>query len=267
MNKILKSFSVIAFVAAIALAGTGAYFSDTETSTGNVFTAGAIDLKVDSQTMYNGNKCELVGSTYKWTGNAAYPVVGTACDGTWESTDLGTAQKLFSFSDLKPGDFGSNSISFHLSSNSAYGCLTITDIQNLDNTCTEPESGAEAGCGTDNVGELAENMDLAVWIDDGAGTNGVACNNILDGDEEVITGLFSTFYVPGMNTVVIPVSDNSTGSLMGDGVAIEPGDYCIGFAWTLPFATGNEVQTDSISGDINFYVEQARHNGSYTCAL
>jgi len=47
MNKILISLSTIAVVAAIAVGGTVAYFSDTETSVGNTFTAGTLDLKVD----------------------------------------------------------------------------------------------------------------------------------------------------------------------------------------------------------------------------
>jgi len=47
-KKILISLSVIGLVAAIVVGGTIAYFSDTETSTGNTFTAGAIDLKVDN---------------------------------------------------------------------------------------------------------------------------------------------------------------------------------------------------------------------------
>lgn len=47
MNKrILISLSVIGAVAAIAISGTVAYFSDTETSTGNVFTAGTLDLEL-----------------------------------------------------------------------------------------------------------------------------------------------------------------------------------------------------------------------------
>lgn len=53
MTKIFKSLSVIAFVAAVALAGTGAYFSDTETSTGNTFTAGTIDISVDNINPWN----------------------------------------------------------------------------------------------------------------------------------------------------------------------------------------------------------------------
>jgi len=43
-KKIILSLSVIGIVAAIAVGGTYAYFSDTETSTGNTFTAGSINL-------------------------------------------------------------------------------------------------------------------------------------------------------------------------------------------------------------------------------
>lgn len=46
MKKILVSLSIIGIVAAIAIGGTIAYFSDVETSTGNTFTAGTLDLKV-----------------------------------------------------------------------------------------------------------------------------------------------------------------------------------------------------------------------------
>ena len=58
MKKILISLSIIGAVAALAVTGTRALFSDTETSAGNVFTAGSIDLKVDhlAQT-YDGLDC------------------------------------------------------------------------------------------------------------------------------------------------------------------------------------------------------------------
>ncbi|HBB53974.1 TPA: hypothetical protein DCZ79_00530, partial [Candidatus Nomurabacteria bacterium] len=42
-KKIIVSLSVVAAVAAITVGATTAFFSDTETSTGNTFTAGAID--------------------------------------------------------------------------------------------------------------------------------------------------------------------------------------------------------------------------------
>jgi predicted ribosomally synthesized peptide with SipW-like signal peptide len=49
MKKILVSLSIIGAVAAIVVGGTIAYFSDTQTSTGNTFTAGTIDITVGSQ--------------------------------------------------------------------------------------------------------------------------------------------------------------------------------------------------------------------------
>lgn len=50
-KKILVSLSMIAAIAAIVVGGTIAYFSDTETSTGNTFTAGNLDLTTVSTGM------------------------------------------------------------------------------------------------------------------------------------------------------------------------------------------------------------------------
>jgi len=47
MKKTTLSLVIIGVVATIAIGGTIAYFNDTETSTGNIFVAGSIDLKVD----------------------------------------------------------------------------------------------------------------------------------------------------------------------------------------------------------------------------
>jgi len=44
-KKLLISLSIIGIVAAIAIGGTIAYFSDVETSTGNTLTAGTLDLR------------------------------------------------------------------------------------------------------------------------------------------------------------------------------------------------------------------------------
>ena len=46
-KKILISLSVIAVVAVVAVVATVALFSDTETSNGNTFAAGTLDLKID----------------------------------------------------------------------------------------------------------------------------------------------------------------------------------------------------------------------------
>lgn len=57
MKKILISLSIIGVVAAIVIGGTYAYFSDTTTSTGNIFRAGTLDIDVE-------------GENFTWTGNA-----------------------------------------------------------------------------------------------------------------------------------------------------------------------------------------------------
>ena len=49
MMKIVKSLAMIAFVAAIGVYATSSFFSDTETSENNTFTAGTIDISVDGE--------------------------------------------------------------------------------------------------------------------------------------------------------------------------------------------------------------------------
>lgn len=57
-KQIIISLAVIAAVAAAAIGGTMALFSDTETSNGNIFTAGSIDLTVDhTKATYDGQPC------------------------------------------------------------------------------------------------------------------------------------------------------------------------------------------------------------------
>ena len=81
MKRILISLSIIGAVAAIATGVTIALFNDTETSTGNIFVAGSIDLKVDhvAQT-YNDVDCETCSvnvfssiATDVTAGTGAYP--------------------------------------------------------------------------------------------------------------------------------------------------------------------------------------------------
>ena len=59
MKKIISSGVMLVAVLAVLVGGTGAFFSDTETSAGNVFTAGAVDLTVDhTRQTYNGVDCQ-----------------------------------------------------------------------------------------------------------------------------------------------------------------------------------------------------------------
>src|SRR5690606_22695048 len=110
-RKILLSAAIIAFVSSLAFAGTRAFFSDTETSTGNTFMAGAIDLQIDNSSYgFDWNDPTVEDPSGVWGPNDA---------NSWELSDL-TNQLFFSFADLKPGDYGEDTISLHVNDNDAY---------------------------------------------------------------------------------------------------------------------------------------------------
>lgn len=79
MKKIIISLSIIGAVAFLGIGATVSLFNDTETSAGNIFTAGSIDLKVDqTRASYNGEECQtchleiVSNSTTKY---GTYPAV------------------------------------------------------------------------------------------------------------------------------------------------------------------------------------------------
>ncbi|MES2966747.1 MAG: TasA family protein, partial [Patescibacteria group bacterium] len=279
MKKIITSVGMIVFVGALVAGGTGAFFSDTETSTANVFTAGAIDLKVDSEQHYNGNECVDVdtsaGVDYEWVGESAYPVPGTACDGTWTQTDLGISNKFFNFGDVKPGDEGENTISLHIDSNPAWVCADVAITSNDDESSVEPELGAGDVLDTASItdGELAQNIEFTAWLDN-ASTNGAVPGDNIHQAGEVL------YFAPGPASTVLAggtltIADGGTGTPLPGGST----SY-IGLAWCAgdmtastgvgPIACdgaamGNMAQTDSMTADLTFRVEQSRNNAGFRC--
>ncbi len=283
MNKIITSLGMIVFVAALVAGGTGAFFSDTETSVANVFTAGAIDLKVDSEQHYNNAVCvdgEWALDEGEDIDNPQYPVLGTDCSGTWLPADLG-AQTFFNFTDIKPGDEGENTISLHVDNNDAYACVDVSLTANDDVSTVEPELGAGDANNTGDLfdGELAQNMDFFAWADTGAqpgfqGTDPGEGDNIWQANEvplfsnvigaasDVLDGESYTIAAPG------PLGALAGGSTSYIGLA-----WCAGTLTTPTPGTllcdgagmGNNVQTDSMVANISFRVEQARNNPNFSC--
>ncbi len=300
MKKILISLTVIAAAAAIVVGATGAFFSDTETSTDNVFTAGSIDLEVDSEAHFNGMVCvEEPTGTFTWqpelgttVNSSHYPQPGTPCDGTWEETDLEDGvHTFFNFTDLKPGDEGENTISLHVYDNDAWGWFTLRKLTDYDNTCTEPELEAELNCDPNGEGELDEAVALSIWLDQGQtpgfqnGGQGLddegEGDNILNYNEPLLeygyvhefdpfdlSQLLSQAYGVYASQVGTCPDANSDGhnnygpchGLAEDGRMVGSTTYYFAVKWELPFETGNEVQTDSFGGDMEFVVVQHRNN-------
>lgn len=262
-KKIVMSLAVIAAATAVMAGGTIAYFSDTEESTGNTFTAGNIDLKIDSQCHYGSGNCP-------------------DADSTWALTDLEAGvHKFFNFDDIKPGSWGENTISLHVDDNPAWAWMKIDAVQNLENGCNEPEGKVDATCGTpgNGEGELADNLHYLVWQDtyDGGGVH--ACNNQLDAGEHI----FKTN--EAISTCeVIKLSKGCGPTGCGDYVPLDPDTtYCVGVSWCAGnwvvnsgggydcdgLAIGNEAQGDSLNLDVEFAVIQSMNNpngdGGPTC--
>jgi len=129
--KILKSLFVVMAVAALAAGATGAYLSDSETSFGNSFTAGTLDLKV------GGQDDPLV---------AHVTVANIAPAAPW-TTQRGQGFTLTNSGSL-PGTV----------------TATVKNLVNNENGCIEPEvSAGDVTCGA-TEGELGGLMIHTRWL-------------------------------------------------------------------------------------------------------
>ncbi len=296
MKRLLTSILTIGVIASVAVGATRAFFSDRETSTGNVLSAGSIDLKVDSTAHYAGLVCSLGGlwveDTIGVSNNTRPELLNTVCTGTWESKDL-TNEKFFNLTDIKPGDMGENTLSLTVQDNDAWACIQINNLQNNENTLVDPE--AEAGDVTNdpNGGELAQNLYFTAWLDQGTTPGWQNSDNDPNTPIDPTEGdniwqgntaeplLFTNQQGPASDVLggqTYKLADSTTG--FGPLVGLQT-NY-IGLAWcggqfdAVAMGLGNLVcngsfmgnntQTDSITADLSIYVEQARNNPNFTCA-
>lgn len=244
MKKVIISLSIIAAVAAVVVGGTTAFFSDEEVSTGNTFTAGALDLKVDNTCYYNKladgqpncpNDKDIVTS--------------------WEQTDLGPSHKFFWFDDLKPGDFGEDTVSLHVD-NDAWMRMLINIDKNADNGCNEPELEAETACKEDDNGELLDKLVFKVWLDQGVTPGFQGPQDLSECDNDLVAEFEPVIISEGT------VQNGESWALDSyQGAYLKGGETaCFGIAWRLPKEVGNEVQTDGVEATMTFNVEQHRNN-------
>lgn len=253
---------------------TGAYFSDTETSTGNTFTAGAIDLGIDNESYYNGVKND-----------------GTSWIMTYDLDDGAGAGPngeyfFFNFSDLKPGDWGEDTISLHVNNNDAWVCAEITLTGDYENDIVEPEMDLGD---TAPEGELDGEVKFIVWADDG--------DNVLEDNEMPLLSPVTFSMTQVGAKVVLPVADSNYNIFTGlpnDPLTGAETHY-VGKAWcfgefdltNIPLQdggdqgrdpsqpgmgivcnganVGNLSQSDSMTADIGFTAVQSRNNAGFIC--
>ena len=287
LKGLLSTLALLVFAGVMVASGTGAFFTDSETPTGNRFTAGALDLLVDSESHYNGMVCENTGTeevpVYTWQPEDGfdpeedhYPAEDSSCDGTWTLTDLGPSMRFFNLSDLKPGDSGENTISLHVEDNPAYVCAVVDNMEDNDLGLTEPESILDATDGP-GQGELSNEIRFFAWSElDGDNVWEPADDEpkLFSNDEgpasDVIDGVSYPLFTPVSDEGVGPTDPSSTNYdghywCYGD-ITINPGASsfedrlsCDGSGVT------NSTQSDQLLADITFYAEQARHNDAFEC--
>ena len=166
LKRIALSISLMAFAGVLVYGATGAFFSDSETSTGNTFSAGDIDLQIDNESYVTSTTTGLL---------IASP------SNSWAMANL-TNQLFFSFTDVKPGDVGEDTISVHAGSNDAYACMAADITATPENTLVDPETDAgDVGPASGNNGELQNFINFTFWNDDG--------DNVYETGESQITAL------------------------------------------------------------------------------
>jgi len=244
MKKIIISIASIGLVSALAIGGTIAFYQDTETSQGNVFVAGTIDLTVDSQ-----------GAVYN----------SESLDG-WDPVNL-TDEKFFSFGDLKPADHGWRNLSLHVSENDSWACLLVTNKYDDENTPIDPE--LDAGDTTDDGhpnGELDSNTEVFVWQDNNDDGLYNAGDNALTAEDGVTLDTLD-YVVVADSTSGSPLTNTETRQIY---IAWCAGDQTVdGGAGTITCDGGgmsDVAQTDKFSADMTVYATQTRHNDGFKCS-
>lgn len=267
MKRTLIGLMTAGTVAAVAIFATSAFFQDTETSTGNTFAAGNIDLGIDNHSYYNG----VLNPETTWTVD-------------YDLSD-NTTHQFFNFNDVKPGDWGEDTISLHVKDNNSWLCADVKLTSNDDNGLVDPEVDDDDVTDGPGSGELADHIKFYWWADDG--------DNVFESDERLLpSGPLGTLDVG--QTATVALADSQANIWTGQtGDPLTPEDvrfvakaWCFGNTTMTPYDQGegnqqsgpdnrpvicdgsqenNVTQSDSLTADVSFRAVQSRNNPSFLC--
>jgi len=251
-RKMLVGLGAVGVASAGAGLGTTAYFNDTETFEGNSLAAGELDLFVH------------VDYSEDQGGYAQYSTPpGTFIDGNVVGGGEGEPLSI-QVSDLKPGDSGEGEFCFSIVNNPAYMWMCGELTANDENGQNEPEASVDDTVG-EGMGELADAMQVTVSYC----TRGEEGESVIG--DEIVSGSLADVMLALQAGVPLSGDGDASAPLDGrdpfEGVT-EPfvdevpniAEQCVCFEWTVPTSVGNEIQTDSVEFDFEFYAEQSRHN-------
>lgn len=207
MKKILGLTIAALLIIGLIAGGSWAYFSDTESSTGNTFTAGKLNLTVNTNDGSN---------TVVFTVTNANPDQSGA--GTWTLVNPGN---LGGYLDLEN--------------------ISVTNAENYDAATNEAEAVDDADTSDlTGGGELAANLDVVLFVDDGAGV-GTANNGIKDGSEVAV-------YSGKLGSIAGSYNQNLA---LGAGAT----SY-ISLTWSVGSGVNNTIMGDSATLNITFELGQ-----------
>lgn len=221
MSKILISLMTIALVGSLVGGGVHAYFNDLETNTGNVFTAGMLNL--------------------------------TLTDSSDDGTESETATWVFS--DIAPGDTGGGARLTITNSGNLDGYLdlssvNVTNAENYNAATDEAEAINDADTSDlTGGGELGANLKVQVWID--TNNDGVVA---VDGGSNLLEeSIYPAADIGTPNPGVTGVLDGIGASYDLDELLIATGSTYLSILYDLPSAANNAIQGDSAT--LNFTIE------------
>jgi len=251
-RQMLGGLGIVGVASAGAGLGTTAYFSDEESFEENTLTAGELDLFV------HVDYSEDQGSFAQYSTPPGTFINGGVVGGEEDGEPLSIQVE-----DLKPGDSGEGEFCFSIVDNPAYMWMCGELTANDQNGTTEPEEAAlDEMFGEVPVdGQLADAMQVTMSYCDEDGNTG---EEIVSGSlAEVMTALQAGIPLYGDGNPDQPVAnrpafDGVEAAFDGDDPVTD--DTCVCFEWEVPTTVGNEIQTDSVTFDFEFYAEQERHN-------
>jgi len=228
MKKGLLSLMLIGAVLVVAVtSGSVAYFSDTEVSSGNEFTAGTLDLKV-----WDANNSI-------WTDDPYTPAV-ISC-GYWDS-GIGAL-----INNLKPGDTGTVTVPLRNDGSvDGEAKIQLLNLVDWENGVNEPECVAEGG----------------IWLVPDPQTEGTCTNCSSCGDPGPNQGELSPYlnvviYYDGVQKATGTLYDVFSAGVIELDVlaAYEEKDIVMEFSIDYQLA-GNIIQSDSVAFDVAFELIQ-----------
>jgi predicted ribosomally synthesized peptide with SipW-like signal peptide len=272
-RKMLAGLGAVGLASAGAGLGTSAYFSDAEILSGNIFTAGTLNMVVNAN---------VVAANNYWVNQGALGLSTTADD---EEAVVG-----LQVDDIKPGDWAIVCFEIEVGDNPGYVQVCTEEFAETGGANTEPERAAEGDA--DNDADLGEFLLTTVWQDYSGPTNGSTggtrgdlstldpvFNNasnmlglgygapdtggVVDGDTHYTTAREANAVLDAANGGYIVKDDNGDIIVVGDDDGSDPAvpdSYVFYLLVELPYAVGNVVQGDTVAFDLVFKTEQVRNN-------